>query len=229
MTETDDKPVPAPPPAPAPTPASEPALTRSERIALRVSVAQTVLAVVGFLVGLIALYAALNEADAVRKQQQASVWPHLDLAVSNNNVIDNEFTSIAVANKGIGPARIKNVSVWLDDAPVSSWWTLLELVGDIEGAPILISNADINGKVLAAGDEVELMRLDKTALPTAGGAAEDYSELLARLRGGIAQGRVRMAICYCSVFDDCWMFDTTRYGEPEAVAACKPQAEGVQF
>lgn len=49
---------------------------RMERLALRISVVQTALAVMGFFIGSIALYAALNEADAVRKQQQASVWPY---------------------------------------------------------------------------------------------------------------------------------------------------------
>lgn len=224
MTATENKETP-----PTPKPADKSALSRSDRIALRISVAQTALAVVGFLVGLIALYAALNEADAVRKQQQASVWPYLDLAVSNNNVIDNEFTTIAVANKGIGPARIRSVEVRLDDAPVADWWALLGAVVEGDGGSILISNADINGKVLSAGDEVEMMRLDKVSLPVTGGEPRDYSEVLASLRGAISGGRVRMNICYCSVFDDCWVFDTKRYGEPEAVAACPAQPEGVQF
>ena len=113
MTATETNQAPA-----SPKSVDKSALSRSDRIALRISVAQTALAVVGFLVGLIALYAALNEADAVRKQQQASVWPYLDLAVSNNNVIDNEFTTIAVANKGIGPARIRSIEVQFDDATV---------------------------------------------------------------------------------------------------------------
>ncbi|GJL90803.1 hypothetical protein [Hyphococcus sp.] len=212
-----------------PTPAGKPELSRSDRIALRISVAQTTLAVVGFLVGLIALYAALNEADAVRKQQQASVWPHLDIAVSNNNVIDNEFTTIAVANKGIGPARIRSVEVRLDDAPVSDWWALLGSLGEGDGGSILISNADISGKVLSAGDEVEMMRLDKAEIPVTGGEPRDYSEVLSGLRSAIAGGRVRMTICYCSVFDDCWVFDTKRYGDPEAVSACEAQPDGVQF
>jgi len=206
-----------------------PELTRADRIAMRMSAAQTVLAVIGFLVGLIALYAALNEADAVRKQQQASVWPYLDLAVSNNNVLGHEFTTIAVANKGIGPARIRSVDVRLDDAPVSNWWELLERVAESDAGPFLISNADLNNKVLAAGDEVEMMRLDKTALPVSGGEVRDYSEVLASLRSAIDAGRVRMRICYCSVFDDCWVFDTKRYGEPEAVAVCESQPAGEQF
>ncbi len=222
ITQRDEKPT-------SPKAAGKPELSQSDRIALRMSAAQTVLAVVGFLVGLIALYAALNEADAVRKQQQASVWPHLDIAVSNNNIIDNEFTTIAVANKGIGPARIRSVEVRLDDAPVSSWWALLGAVGEGDGDAILISNADISGKVLSAGDEVELMRLDKAAIPVTGGEPRDYSEVLAGLRSAIAGGRVRMNICYCSVFDDCWVFDTKRYGDTEAVDACAAQPEGVQF
>lgn len=225
MSESEHK----PDPAPKLGQASDKELTRSDRIAIRMSVAQTVLAIVGFLVGLIALYAALNEADAVRKQQQASVWPHLELAVSNNNVVGNEFTSVAVSNKGIGPARIRSVEVLLDDKAVSDWWGLFDSLAERNGEAIIISNAEIYGKVLAAGEEIEMMRLDQTALPVTGGEAKDYSDVLTVFRGAVSEGRVRMNICYCSVFDDCWVFDTTRYGDPEVAPSCKPQSAGVQF
>ena len=54
-------------------------LTHAERIFVRVALLQTALAVIGIFTGAVALYAALTEADASRKQLQASVWPYVEL------------------------------------------------------------------------------------------------------------------------------------------------------
>lgn len=201
-------------------------LSRAERIALRISVAQTVLAVVGFLVGIIALYAALNEADAVRKQQQAAVWPYVDVSVTNDNSSDNLFTEVSISNKGIGPARVKAIDVLLDNEPTASWWDLIGKSTELGEEDLLLSNTDASGRVMAAGESLMLVRIDKTAL------ADDEAgalEVLDQFRSVLTQGRVRMSICYCSVFDDCWKIDTAVAGEPSAVRDCGQSAEGVSF
>lgn len=203
-----------------------PELSRAERIALRISVAQTVLAVVGFLVGIIALYAALNEADAVRKQQQAAVWPYVDVSVTNDNSSDDRFTEVSISNKGIGPARVKTIGVLLDDEPTASWWDLIGKSTELGERDLLLSNADASGRVMTAGESLMLVRIDKTAL------ADDEAgalEVLDQFRSVLTQGRVRMNICYCSVFDDCWKIDTAVAGEPSLVRDCGQNAEGVSF
>lgn len=48
-------------------------LTKSERTFVRIALLQTVLAVAGIVTGAIALYAGPTEADAARKQLEASV------------------------------------------------------------------------------------------------------------------------------------------------------------
>ena len=203
-------------------------LTRAERIAMRMSMAQTILAVIGFVVGAIALYAALDEADAVRKQQQASVWPFVEVTLSNNNVEGDEFIAIGVENKGIGPARIRNVAVFLDDKPRSDWWDLIKTSAALGEQPLYLTNEDLYGKVVAAGEEILLVRMDKSSVEPQDGEV-DHHELLRRFRTVFGEGRFRMEACYCSVFDDCWLLNTDKYGEPERVAACAPQAEGVSF
>src|SRR5215510_1732392 len=90
-------------------------LTPAERIFVRISVMQTALAVIGIFTGAVALYATLNESDAVRKQLDASVWPHVetgsDLYTKEAVARHEEFHGsegplfrFTVLNSGIGPA-----------------------------------------------------------------------------------------------------------------------------
>ena len=193
---------------------------------MRISVAQTVLAVVGFLVGLIALYAALNEADAVRKQQQASVWPYVDFSISNSNLQNDQFTEVAISNKGIGPARIKTVNVLLDGAPTANWWDLVGKTAGLGEGDIALSNTDAAGRVMASGESLMLVRVDRNAIPDDEAGALEVRD---RFRQALGQDRISMTVCYCSVFDDCWTVDMAVVGEASAVRACGQSAEGVSF
>jgi len=174
-------------------------MTRAERIFVRISVLQTFLAIAGMFTGAIALYAALNEADAVRKQQQAAVWPSIGVTQINYGSPGEERFVINVSNKGIGPARIITAEVTIDGEPVSSWREVLRQFSD--GQPFAMSNFRIGGSVLAPGEEV-----------TAVAVEQKYSskEILSGFRELASSGRANLSICYCSVFDDCWRFDAVK-------------------
>jgi len=58
-------------------------LSRSERLFLRLSLWQTVLSLVGVFVAFVALYAALTESEAVRRQTAAGVWPYVQLTIND--------------------------------------------------------------------------------------------------------------------------------------------------
>ncbi|MEL6360825.1 MAG: hypothetical protein AAFR21_07035 [Pseudomonadota bacterium] len=177
MSETDDK----------------KELTRAERIFVRISIIQTILAVTGFFVGIIALFAALNEADAVRKQQMASVWPYAYMRTVNYGTEGEEKFEVIVGNRGIGPARIQTVEVTLDDQVMLSWGQILrEIAGEQSFG---ISSNRLNGTVLAPGEDMLAFAVE----------AENASlEIVEETRGLVRSGRVNMKICYCSVFNDCW-------------------------
>ncbi|MEO1241572.1 MAG: hypothetical protein AAFX54_06655 [Pseudomonadota bacterium] len=167
-------------------------LERTDRIALRISVAQTVLAVVGFFVGLVALYAALNEADAVRKQQQASVWPHLRIRDLNIGLSGEERFDIIVGNRGIGPAIIKNVRAVVDGKEMNSWYEIVDLAAGKESTAI--SHEPIVGAVVAPNEDITLVSLE---------AKYSSKEAVFAFRDLVRSGRATLIICYCSVFDDC--------------------------
>ncbi len=183
-------------------------LERTDKIALRISLAQTALAVVGFFVGLIALYAALNEADAVRKQQQASVWPHIRIRDMNIGLSGEERFDVIVGNRGIGPAIIKNVTAIVDGKEMQSWYDIVELA--TEKSARGISHEPIIGAVIAPNEDIILVSV-----------AAKYSskEEVFEFRDVVRSGRANLTVCYCSVFDDCRRVDA-RANQTVEVDAC---------
>ncbi|MCB2096883.1 MAG: hypothetical protein KDE05_04560 [Parvularculaceae bacterium] len=183
-------------------------LERTEQIALRISVAQTVLAIIGFFVGVIALYAAMNEADAVRKQQQASVWPHIRVRDLNIGVVGQERFDIIVGNRGIGPAVVKYVQVVIDGEEQTNWYDVIKpLAGDER---IGISHEPILGAVISPNEDITVVSVEsKYASP----------EIVAGFRDLVRSERSNLIICYCSVFDDCWRVNV-RANEKAGVDTC---------
>jgi len=155
--------------------------------------------VVATLVGLLALLVSAYTAHIQRQQVRAQVWPYLQ--VSN---YDNEF-AIKVLNKGVGPALVRGVRVWVDDKPQQDWRHALGSLGvSLRGG----QTSTLNGNVLSAGESLTMIKLfDGTA----------YGALRA------AYPRVGMEICFCSTLDDCWLYSDLgagRRAETHSVAQC---------
>lgn len=179
------------------------------------STVQTVIAVTGLFVACVALYAGLTEADAVRKQQQASVWPRLTIATSTGDF--DAFTSgeaerffkIIFINSGIGPARIRAIRVAVDGMPQKNWPSTIEAVTGSSGMEY--AQSTISGAVVRPGETYPALAL----------RSDDAALMRENIR---RDGSLRIAIdaCYCSVFDDCWMatFGPGPFREPEPVKSC---------
>ncbi len=77
-------------------------------------------AIIATFVGVCALCVSGYTAYVQRQQVRAAVWPILQFD-SNNGPI-----TLTLANKGVGPAMIKNVIVKVDDQPVKNWLDVLD-------------------------------------------------------------------------------------------------------
>lgn len=185
------------------TPEAGEKLTRAERIFVRLSILQTILAVAGIFTGVVALYAALSEADAVRKQQAASVLPEIVVAQSHVIGGDAPFFSWNAFNWGIGPGRVRALQVRYKDEPVHDWSELLNAIG-VSGDVSYIQS-QLAGRTLPAGETSEIFRITS---PEAARVIRD------------ASADVSMELCYCSVFDQCWMMPQTLLDGPQPVKAC---------
>ena len=192
-------------------------LTRAERIFVRISVVQTVIAVIGFFVGAVALYAALNEADAVRKQQQAAVWPHIRVTDVNFGTPGEERFDIVVSNKGIGPARIEMVNVTIGGVEQTSWYEIVRALPDGETAGI--SSYRLADATLSPEEDIVAVSVE---------AKYGSLELVNAFRDLVRGGEAAMEICYCSVFDDCWMIKAAER-RPSPIKRCPAQKSDSLF
>ena len=189
------------------TPKTEP-LTRAERIFIRLSIAQTVMAIAGIFTGVIALYAALTESDAVRKQQAASVLPEIVIAQSQSISEEEGQFSWNAYNWGIGPGRVRAVKVTFKGEPVKDWRELLDKMEVERGVPYYQSQ--LSGRTIPASETSMIFKTtDREAAIIVRNKAND----------------VDVELCYCSVFETCWMMKEWFRKPAEKIKACPDYGE----
>lgn len=181
-------------------------LLRAEHNIIRLTFWQTVLSVVGVLIAVLALYAALTESAAVRQQTAAAVWPFVQLMIEDYDTGDEAAFSLAFTNAGVGPAKMQHVRVSIDGNVARNWAELVASVEGDAGAPI--NRNFISDRVLRP-DETVIVFSTKSA------------DLARKLVDAVSTPRAALTFCYCSIFDECWLADTRKQLQaPESVEAC---------
>lgn len=181
-------------------------LLRAEQHIVRLTFWQTILSVVGIAIAVLALYAALTESAAVRQQTSAAVWPFVQLMLEDYDTGDAAGFSLAFTNAGVGPARMRDVRVSIDGKVTRNWSELVASVdGDVGAA---INRNFISDRVLRP-DETVVMFSTKSA------------DLARKLVNAVSKPRGALTFCYCSIFDECWLADSSKdLQAPELVEAC---------
>jgi hypothetical protein len=187
-------------------PASRADLAGSERAFVRLTFWQTVLSLVGVFIAVVALYAALAESDAARKQTAAAVWPFVQLTVHDHLSENRAEFRISMTNAGVGPARMRSMRVLLDGQPLRDWHHAMELVG--ESGTHRVGQSFIARRVLIPGEAVDMVATTDRVL------VEKFLRSLARPGNSIIY-------CYCSIFDACWVVDSEKdLQTPDPVDEC---------
>lgn len=153
--------------------------------------------------GVSALAVSVVQVRIMRQEQHASVWPRLQIGRVYSEGRD---FAIVVGNPGIGPAVIKEVTVEVDGRPVTSWIDAINaLVPDQPPGDVVFMQ--VSGRILPAGESIQ---------PIASADPRFADAFVA------ASSRMRMRVCYCSVYDICWRVAYSGGGvpEPEPVARC---------
>lgn len=156
-------------------------------------------------ISLCTLAVLLYEANLMREQQRASVWPYVEVGPR----VKNDEVGIVVINQGIGPARIRSMRVAVDGTPVQTWSSVFAALG-VDAAPNSVTT--INGRVLPAQSEEMVVEVEV-------GSAEQREGLIATMLSDAP--RLAIEMCYCSVYDECWRLDAFGLGdERRPVARC---------
>lgn len=190
---------------PEETPAA-PVLSRPERIFVRLTLWQTVLSVAGVFIAIVALYAALSESAAVRQQTAAAVWPFVQLSIDDYDTGDEAGFTMSLTNAGVGPAKMHGMRLLIDGEPMRDW---AHAVAHIGGQPTdHVGRNFVSNRVLRPDETVAMISTDTAALAR-------------RFQVAIGNPESAIAYCYCSIFDECWLADSSQdLQNPEPREAC---------
>lgn len=140
-------------------------------------------AVIAALIGLLALCVSGYTAWLQRQQVRAQVWPYIESGLSQSG------RYVLLANKGVGPARIGTVQMFVDGKPHPDWNSIFDALG-LEFDPPPYST--VHGIVISAGGVVQQL------------AFRDEAQFL---QFDSLYARLDVAVCYCSSLGECWYLD----------------------
>lgn len=143
------------------------------------------------------LFVYIYQAGIMQKQLRTAVWPHIEWLKS----VNSNGLYLEVQNKGIGPARVKKVNLYLDDKPVADLTEMFQVLTDSSFAEYF-GYSIVEGRVMGPGESI-------IAFEIADG------EMGKRIWEALKARNFRYTICYCSVYDECWTSTGTVVTESE--------------
>jgi hypothetical protein len=148
--------------------------------------------------------------DLVRQNErlvQANSLPHLQL-FSNSS---SENFNLVASNAGIGPADIRSVQLLIRGKPVRNIEELLSTCCGVKRGGV--SRSGLLGTMIRPGQDISYVGTLSTTDPR---AVQGLSQLY-------NQRAIETRVCYCSVFDECWVrssFDHLNSVRPRSVKQC---------
>ena len=159
-----------------------------------------------FIISIALAYATFVQADATRKIQMSETWPYVGYGTSNARPDGTREISMVLQNNGVGPARLEKMEFLYNGKPMANPRQFLSecCAGD---AKFAFMSSPVTG-VLRPGEKTEFIRFLRTD------ETQAIWDKLERERW-----KVVVRSCYCSIFDDCWIFDN-RQQRPQQVDVC---------
>ena len=175
------------------------------------------LALSAFFVSLVSLGLAIHNGRTMERLVAANSYPDLEFEYGNGYDLhdgrgERPAIYLSLRNTGIGPARVHSLELPFNQRPVTNLRSLLELCCTREPADALPKTSyrlsgDVRGAMLPAGRDLNLFAWPRP----------EADPRWARLEAAYLQIGAR--VCYCSVFDECYVRDSARR-EPGRVRAC---------
>jgi hypothetical protein len=173
----------------------------------------------------ISIFMAWDNGNDMQKLVHASSWPALELG-SGNHGTDGFAISFSLKNAGIGPARVHTFAFFVDHKKIQSPYLMAGI------AELCCSKEWTSGLARTGGDFLRVLGADMSR-PIASTFLSPHEEVTAvrwprtdenlpvwkAVDQARQQGRITMRVCYCSVFDECWIADQESF-PPRAVASC---------
>lgn len=163
------------------------------------------ISVLALAVSVFALAIGTWQTRLMQSQARAS-WPYLSIGYTYTSGVDADAFLWTIDNNGVGPALVQSVSMRLDGKPMRNWNEVLVALGSKQRANM--ATTSFAGSVIPPSTNRET---------TISAIRANDHDVAALFKGAIQ--RFRMDICYCSVYDDCWVAHWQRW-RAEAVDRC---------
>ncbi len=166
------------------------------------------------LISLISLAVAIEHGRSQEKLVTAATWPFVQLYTSDVGGAEEDRRVIAMGlkNSGVGPAKIESVQMtWKGREVASSLEFLRACCGVASREPRYghgLQSNTVSPGVLIAGQSASFL-----VMPWRPETAPVWDAL------DRARSEASLSICYCSVFDECWVTDGNTL-RPKPVKAC---------
>ena len=160
---------------------------------------------------MVSVFIAVRHGETMERLDAANSWPNISYNTGNEvGSAGNLAKTITfnLRNTGVGPARIDSFEVFYKDQPVAGIQQYLAACCHTKSTEFAIST--VLNEVLPARDDIELI-----TFPAAHNTDGDWAAL------NRERFQTRVRVCYCSVFDECWVRDTAG-PRPVRVAQCAP-------
>ena len=180
------------------------------------SIIDLAVALCALVVSVVSVVIAIHHGQTMEKLVAASSWPSVQIATSNADDQGHPDLRLLVMNVGVGPARIGKFVVRYQGQPVRNARELLERCCDTadlppEQRPTLTTSA-VLGRVIPARETVNYLRYRHSEA-----SAATWQRLDA------ARADIAAEVCYCSVFDECWIGDSSS-AAPRRTESCETLA-----
>jgi hypothetical protein len=154
----------------------------------------------------------------MEKLVAANSWPSVSYGTSDgNDAGTNDDITLDIANDGVGPGRIDTLQVFYKGVRQTSFPDLMRTCCEAKGKRLSYGISLVVDNVLPARETTHFIRLTRKANP-------DIWPIFDRERMNLD-----VLICYCSVFEECWISDT-RARRPRRVEQCdQPVADNFQL
>jgi hypothetical protein len=161
-----------------------------------------------------ALMATLRESEEVRRQTAAAVWPYLQMRVVDFDQGEQAALSVSFTNTGVGPAKVRALRLTLLGDAIRDWDQVVVKLGSPSDVPF--ARDFIVRRVLAPGESVTVF-------------STEWPQLVRAMKAAIASPDTNVVLCYCSIFDECWLADSgAPHADPSPIKDC-PEFGAAQF
>jgi hypothetical protein len=163
----------------------------------------TLFAVAALFVSAISLWIGIRTEQANEQLVAASTWPYLFVESSNANPDGTKIIHMDVTNSGVGPAKVESFEVFWNGKPWPSADLLMRAccgykpfnaAADIASKRTMMLEGGVQGTVIRAGETRNFVTLP---------LGPDDGDVWHALND--ARLKMSYRICYCSVFDECWV------------------------